>query len=1276
MALVMVATMLPTMALATAEDSGTDPPAPAVTETQETQADTGTTGDTGTPGDTGDPGDTATGRMTASQPTMTAAATGDAHLKVIMDNGQTLYLYPGNTIKKHHGGDYYTEAVTDRPSTYVACLKKTDMYQWTLELNGFNGQSITYVPGDKKANSVVISLGGDNVLAPRDGGAVDENQHNYRAISCGKETGGGTPQGLSFTINGSGSLAINANDRNTAWQMLTAQCIFTKGLTIQGDAKVSIDLKLPGYESDDSHTIFTSDLYVKDNASLDIKSYNVGEVVRASAHDKGGKSFISIDTTGTVNVEFGCDELERHNPRVFCGYPDSKICVYSIDKVGYMSIARKGSRTDNYNAPDDFKFVANPDITVGGDVTVKTFTSDNIKRIQYFPKTAAAVRVPLFDGRIQDGKFKPYDELWGPLKDGSVDITITAPESAAPFARWSTITEDLTAEDPGADLPVNGQSVSNKTVTLHITGAYHYNILAKYDPFGGTPTWTKGYSPVANCTTGTVSWTAPESLKDAKGMLVPATFQLSGSSPVAAKDTSGNDIDKVKSGVSVFAKQSGSGITYVLPDTDAKRIALNFDGRWHFSEPFVPNLDALTRPPAPQLVSLNCSGGQTPLSPRETAYPFARGLIVKATNFYYDKYEMYYTFNRSGSGGSDPGNPTGTSPRADNGVIVLKNSDTWLGETNLRVRFKSKETGAWSMTTQVSLQKIVESDNQLYEVTFAPEGNYTQSGSTVTITDSITATVTKVNLDNWPINDEWPINAELVYHTKRFSPNNANYVNYTEGTPIPFDPDTIAASGETAAYLRVGVRVPDPVNSSTDYSVIRTSDIDIKLPESYKLFLRNCTAMVDGKQVADNSNVAVGKTVILTPTVPQGYTFKGWNSPDGLAITDLGNDTYSFTMPKQNVTIKAILYAQEYTSMTVIFDVYAGSSIVSNMSDIRHTVSGVDGATTGITFYKGNTPYNGALDKDSGCYRAHITCSATENAIFSDNMKLCANCKVNSPNGQLLKGGFTLSADKKTLEFDVWLVFAPEVTVPLYEGESKPTAAQCTTQPGIKVASLTWSGNTIQEMKIKDEYLVGDSCSLFRLAANPKVWINGVLYDATYSLIDDEYALTVTNKTIPTVPKGVEVRGTVKSYGDASEAVTVTLLQGTNVIGSPQVLTGASGSAPYSQTYSFDTVPAGEYTLKVEKKGHAPFTKEITVGDSNVTEDVTVYLYGDVNRNGTVTVLDASWIRQYLVGKKTFDEYQLQLADVNKSGNISVLDASWIRQCLVGIRNEYYEKIN
>ena len=160
-----------------------------------------------------------------------------------------------------------------------------------------------------------------------------------------------------------------------------------------------------------------------------------------------------------------------------------------------------------------------------------------------------------------------------------------------------------------------------------------------------------------------------------------------------------------------------------------------------------------------------------------------------------------------------------------------------------------------------------------------------------------------------------------------------------------------------------------------------------------------------------------------------------------------------------------------------------------------------------------------------------------------------------------------------------------------------------------------------------------------------------------------------------TVAKGFTVSGTIKSYGSASEAVTVTLLQGTSEVAT-KTLTGASGSVPYSQNYSFPTVPAGTYTLKVEKKGHAPWTEEVTVGSTAIAKDVTVYQFGDVNRNGTVTVLDASWIRQHLVGKKTFDEYQLQLADVNKSGNISVLDASWIRQRLVGIRNEYYEKIN
>ena len=139
-----------------------------------------------------------------------------------------------------------------------------------------------------------------------------------------------------------------------------------------------------------------------------------------------------------------------------------------------------------------------------------------------------------------------------------------------------------------------------------------------------------------------------------------------------------------------------------------------------------------------------------------------------------------------------------------------------------------------------------------------------------------------------------------------------------------------------------------------------------------------------------------------------------------------------------------------------------------------------------------------------------------------------------------------------------------------------------------------------------------------------------------------------------TKPKGVTVSGTIKSYGSASEVVTVTLLQGTSIIGSPQILTGVSGSAPYDQAYSFGTVPAGTYTLKVEKKGHAPFTKEITVGDSNVTEDVTIYLIGDVNKDGKIDANDMQRIYAHISGENVFSD--LAQGDVNGDGKVDAND--------------------
>ena len=161
--------------------------------------------------------------------------------------------------------------------------------------------------------------------------------------------------------------------------------------------------------------------------------------------------------------------------------------------------------------------------------------------------------------------------------------------------------------------------------------------------------------------------------------------------------------------------------------------------------------------------------------------------------------------------------------------------------------------------------------------------------------------------------------------------------------------------------------------------------------------------------------------------------------------------------------------------------------------------------------------------------------------------------------------------------------------------------------------------------------------------------------------------------TVPKYGAGVTVSGTIKSYGSASEAVTVTLLQGTSVIGSPQVLTGASGSVPYSQNYSFPAVPAGDYTLKVEKKGHAPWTEEITVATTAIAKDVTVYLWGDVNRDGKVTAADAQEIQRKAAGlSSVFDTdpnsaYCTLRADVNRDGAITAADAQEIQRKAAGL---------
>lgn len=136
---------------------------------------------------------------------------------------------------------------------------------------------------------------------------------------------------------------------------------------------------------------------------------------------------------------------------------------------------------------------------------------------------------------------------------------------------------------------------------------------------------------------------------------------------------------------------------------------------------------------------------------------------------------------------------------------------------------------------------------------------------------------------------------------------------------------------------------------------------------------------------------------------------------------------------------------------------------------------------------------------------------------------------------------------------------------------------------------------------------------------------------------------------------GVTVSGMVKSYGSETENVTVTL---TPENGTPMttVVTGNSAA------YKFENVSAGTYTLKVEKKGHAPWTESITVGSEAVTQDVKICLLGDINADGRLTLADYGKVLQHVKKVSLLTDYEFACADINKDGKLTLVDYGKILQ--------------
>lgn len=123
--------------------------------------------------------------------------------------------------------------------------------------------------------------------------------------------------------------------------------------------------------------------------------------------------------------------------------------------------------------------------------------------------------------------------------------------------------------------------------------------------------------------------------------------------------------------------------------------------------------------------------------------------------------------------------------------------------------------------------------------------------------------------------------------------------------------------------------------------------------------------------------------------------------------------------------------------------------------------------------------------------------------------------------------------------------------------------------------------------------------------------------------------------------------GTITSYGDADEPVQLQLLDTSlNVVRSTTTTEG---------TYRVIVKTNTTYTLVISKANHVSQSYRIIIGDTSAEQDATLWLYGDLNKDGVVNNKDVTLFQEYFAGYTR--KIPNDLADLDEDGMVTRRDA-------------------
>lgn len=90
--------------------------------------------------------------------------------------------------------------------------------------------------------------------------------------------------------------------------------------------------------------------------------------------------------------------------------------------------------------------------------------------------------------------------------------------------------------------------------------------------------------------------------------------------------------------------------------------------------------------------------------------------------------------------------------------------------------------------------------------------------------------------------------------------------------------------------------------------------------------------------------------------------------------------------------------------------------------------------------------------------------------------------------------------------------------------------------------------------------------------------------------------------------------------------------------------------------YIVDGVETGTYTLKMMKNNHVTREYIVTVGSSNVVQDVKIHLKGDVTGDGKVNTFDVVKMKLHAKKKTELTGYELLCGDITGDGKVNTFD--------------------